>query len=179
MNYTKIVCLDLEQCCWEDRSAGDIIQIGLAEIDLLTGIVSNQRSFIVSPVGDEISPYCVQLTGLTHRAVTKQGRPLADVLTTIYNKVGTKGRIFCAWGGDFSILRAQCARDNVEYRFKTTLNLSTLFHIKIANLQQGRSVHKFSLEKAVEHFGGKFTGKAHDAMVDAVNTCTVAKHLLS
>ena len=40
MNYTRIVCFDLEMCCWDDERkarTGEIIEIGVAELDLQSG----------------------------------------------------------------------------------------------------------------------------------------------
>ncbi|MFV0489974.1 MAG: exonuclease, partial [Vibrio fluvialis] len=37
MNYNRVVCFDLEMCCWNENgvgTTGEIIEVGLAEIDL-------------------------------------------------------------------------------------------------------------------------------------------------
>ena len=91
MNYTKLVCLDLEMTCWDDGReprTGEIIEIGLAKVNLNTQEIEKSSSYIVKPEHDEISEFCTQLTGHTQRIIDRQGRPLKDVLETVVKNYG-------------------------------------------------------------------------------------------
>ena len=82
MNYQKIVFFDLEMCCWNegDKSTGEIIEIGLAEVDLVKMEIIKRAQYYVKPENDEISRFCTELTGITPKTIKRQGRPLSEVL---------------------------------------------------------------------------------------------------
>ena len=95
MNYQRIVCLDLEMCCWDDGRdprTGEIIEFGLAEVDLIEGKVIKRAQYYVKPDTHEVSEFCTELTGITQKIVDKQGRPFADVLATVTKNFGGKTR---------------------------------------------------------------------------------------
>lgn len=86
MNYNRVVCFDLEMCCWNENgvgTTGEIIEIGLAEIDLAAGEIVKRAQYFVKPEKDEISLFCAELTGITPRKIEKQGRPLAEVIQSM------------------------------------------------------------------------------------------------
>ena len=58
MNHNRVVCFDLEMCCWNENgvsTTGEIIEIGLAEIDLAKGEVVKRAQYYVKPERDEVS----------------------------------------------------------------------------------------------------------------------------
>lgn len=68
MNYNRVVCFDLEMCCWNENGVGtigEIIEVGLAEIDLTAGEIVKRAQYYVKPEHDEVSLFCVELTGIT------------------------------------------------------------------------------------------------------------------
>lgn len=61
MNHNRIVCFDLEMCCWNENgvgSTGEIIEVGLAEIDLSKGEIVKRAQYYVKPEHDEVSVLC-------------------------------------------------------------------------------------------------------------------------
>lgn len=73
MNYNRVVCFDLEMCCWNENgvgTTGEIIEIGLAEIDLAAGEIVKRAQYFVKPEKDEISLFAPNLLG-SHRAKSK------------------------------------------------------------------------------------------------------------
>lgn len=181
MNYETIVALDLEQCCWEedDRHAGEIIQIGVAQANVITGEVQPPRSYYVKPDHDTISQYCTKLTGITQRQVDKQGRSLPVILDIIRDKIGVK-KTYVTWGTDIETIDQEILEklrledgllDQYIFRFKHTINLSILFHMLAPDKpKRGR----YKLSEALKYFDVDFQGRAHDAGVDAYNTAILA-----
>ena len=93
MNHNRLVCFDLEMCCWSNDgvgTTGEIIEIGLAEIDIATGKIVKRAQYYVKPEKDEISLFCAELTGITPRKIEKQGRPLVDVLKSMLKNFGAQ-----------------------------------------------------------------------------------------
>ncbi len=101
MNYNRVVCFDLEMCCWNENgvgTTGEIIEIGLAEIDLAAGEIVKRAQYFVKPEKDEISLFCAELTGITPRKIEKQGRPLAEVIQSMVKNFGGSNKIYASWG---------------------------------------------------------------------------------
>ncbi len=76
MNFNRVVCFDLEMCCWNvdgKGTTGEIIEIGLAEIDLAKQEIVKRAQYYVKPEKDEVSLFCTELTGITPRKIEKQG----------------------------------------------------------------------------------------------------------
>lgn len=163
IDYSKVICFDMEMCCWEDRDKpGEIISIGLCELNLKTGTISREAHYIVKPSADEVSPFCTNLTGLTQRMIDRQGRPLQVVLESITKHYGSR-RPYAAWGSDAEYLANQCNLVGATSPLKTTLDLGLLYKIK------KRSDRAVSLKNALTQAGLQFEGKAHNALVDAIN----------
>ncbi len=58
MNFNRVVCFDLEMCCWNvdgKGTTGEIIEIGLAEIDLAKQEIVKRAQYYVKPEQDEVS----------------------------------------------------------------------------------------------------------------------------
>lgn len=103
MNYNRVVCFDLEMCCWNENgvgTTGEIIEVGLAEIDLSAGKIVKRAQYFVKPEKDEISLFCAELTGITPRKIEKQGRPLVEVLQSMVKNFGGSNKIYASWGRD-------------------------------------------------------------------------------
>lgn len=118
MNYNRIVCFDLEMCCWNENgvgSTGEIIEVGLAEIDVEKGEIVKRAQYYVKPQQDEISPFCTELTGINQRKIDKQGRPLEHVLKSMIKNFGGANKIYASWGRDDQILHAECKAKGIEF----------------------------------------------------------------
>lgn len=162
----RAVFADLELTCWNGPPpAGEkpeIIQIGIAEIDLAT--LEPRRTFMrhVRPRVSRISPFCQALTGITP-AEARAGRPLEEVARSVRREFGQTPWI--AWGDDDAALRAAAAEQGCETPLPgPQFNLSLLFHQLIG------SERKLGLEEAMALLGLAFEGRPHDALTDAINT---------
>jgi len=176
MNYNKIVCLDLEMTCWDDGReprTGEIIEIGLAKLDLSTQEIEKTASYIVKPDHDEVSEFCTQLTGHTQSSVNRQGRPFADVLDTVVKNFGGASVIYGSWGRDDLVMRKECEAKGIVYPFKEYINLATVFR-----MQQRVKNKRFGHKRAMQIAGLEWEGRQHSGVVDATNLARLTMTML-
>ncbi|MEF1289597.1 3'-5' exonuclease [Vibrio sp. M260118] len=176
MNHNRVVCFDLEMCCWNENgvgTTGEIIEVGLAEIDLNLGQIVKRAQYYVKPESDEVSLFCSQLTGITPRKIEKQGRPLAEVLKSMIKNFGGTNKIYAAWGRDDNVLRQECAGKGIDMPFNEFINLATLYRIQ-NRLKDKRIGHK----AAQESKGIEWEGRQHSGYVDAYNLAKLALTML-
>ena len=76
-----IIVIDLESTCWEgpppEGQASEIIEIGVATVDVASLRRVEKRSILVKPTRSEISDFCTRLTTLKVDDFTGAGT-LAD-----------------------------------------------------------------------------------------------------
>ena len=176
MNFNRIVCFDLEMCCWNENGksrTGEIIEVGLAEIDLQTGEVVRRAQYYVKPDEDEISLFCVELTGITPRKIEKQGRPLEGVLKSMIKNFGGTNKIYAAWGHDELILKSECEAKGIEFPFVEFINLATLYRIKSLKKND-----RMGQRRAMEELHIEWEGRQHSGYVDAYNLAQLALKIL-
>lgn len=176
MNHNRVVCFDLEMCCWNENgvgTTGEIIEIGLAEIDVVQGEIVKRAQYYVKPQHDSISPFCTELTGITPRVIHKQGRPLDHVLKSMIKNFGGAKKIYAAWGRDDVILREECETKGFDFPFQEYLNLATLYRIQ-HRMKDERIGHR----PAQEALGIVWEGRQHSAYVDAYNLAKLALKML-
>ncbi|CAM3718365.1 exonuclease [Vibrio aerogenes CECT 7868] len=176
MNYNRVVCFDLEMCCWNENgvgTTGEIIEIGLAEIALDQQAIVKRAQYYVKPENDEISLFCSQLTGITPRKIEKQGRPLEQVIQSMIKNFGAGNKIYAAWGRDDLILKQECESKHIECPVGEFLNLATLFRI-----QQRMKNKRIGHRDAQELLGIDWEGRQHSGYVDAFNLAKLALKLL-
>ena len=162
MDYRKVYCYDLEMCCWEGKPAGEIIEFSLVEIDLGNLKVTREAEYMVKPENDEISDFCIELTGHSRRKIYRQGRPLNDVIETIVNKYG-KNKPYVAWGRDAEVLQKECAQKGIELPFENLINFAVYFNMMHA------SKRKLGQDDAMKMYGVPWEGRAHSGLVDSRN----------
>ncbi|KFI10714.1 exonuclease domain-containing protein [Vibrio coralliilyticus] len=176
MNHNRIVCFDLEMCCWNENgvgTTGEIIEVGLAEIDLVKGEIVKRAQYYVKPEQDEVSLFCSQLTGITPRKIEKQGRPLEEVLKSMIKNFGGANKIYASWGRDDRILAQECQDKGIEMPFKEFINLATLYRVQ-HRLKDKRIGHK----AAQEAQNIEWVGRQHSGYVDAYNLAKLALTML-
>ncbi len=176
MNYNRVVCFDLEMCCWNKDgvgTTGEIIEIGLAEIDVAAQEIVKRAQYYVKPEKDTISPFCTELTGITPAKIHKQGRPLAEVLKSMIKNFGGPNKIYAAWGRDDLILSRECEDKSLAMPFQEFINLATLYRVQ-NRLKDRRIGHR----EAQELKGIDWEGRQHSGYVDAYNLAKLALTLL-
>lgn len=172
MNFRRIVCFDLEMCCWNDGrnpSTGEIIEIGVAEIDLVSKEIVKRSQYYVTPEKDEISQYCIDLTHITPSIIRKQGRPLKDVLESMKANYGNTNKIYGAWGRDDLVLFNECKQKDIPLPFREYLNIATLYRIHHRDKNK-----RYGMRIAMEKAGLEFEGTQHSGYNDAYNLARLA-----
>lgn len=157
--------VDLEMACWEDRvpNTGEIIEIGICEVDVVKLEITRKAQYYVKPENDEVSEFCTKLTGITPRKILKQGRPLREVMRTIEKNYGGINKTFCAWGSDDKTLMDELAQKDIEFKMGRYIDLANLYR-----LLKGESKASTQLD-AMKDYGLSFEGRQHSGVVDAEN----------
>jgi inhibitor of KinA sporulation pathway (predicted exonuclease) len=166
MKFNKIVCYDLEMCCWDDGRmprTGEIIEVGLAIVDLEKKEIIKRGQYYIVPDEDEISEFCTSLTGITQSIINKQGRKLVDVVESIKKNFGGKQTIYASWGRDDQVIFKECDRKGINRPFFETLNIKTLY--KLQHKDDGR----YGMKRAMHRNGLQMEGKHHSGSDDAYN----------
>ncbi|MEZ9488623.1 3'-5' exonuclease [Vibrio breoganii] len=176
MNYNRVVCFDLEMCCWNENGkgiTGEIIEIGLAEIDLAKQEIVKRAQYYVKPEKDEVSPFCTQLTGISARKIEKQGRPLEDVMKSMIKNFGGANKIYASWGRDDIIFRNECKDKGIDFPFVEFVNLATSYRMQ-HRLREKRIGHR----AAQEALNIEWEGRQHSGYTDAYNLAKLALAML-
>lgn len=174
MKYNKIICYDLEMCCWNDGrtpNTGEIIEIGLAIVNLETKEIEKRGQYYVIPDHDEISEFCTELTGITPKIIHKQGRKLVDVLESVRKNFGGHKAVFASWGRDDQVLFKECKEKGLQNPFFETLNVKTLH--KLLHKNNG----KYGMKRAMQAANLEMEGRHHSGADDAYNLARLLIHM--
>ena len=97
----NILVVDVEATCWNDNRLNprnEIIEIGIAVIDIKTKTLTESRSIIVTPPTTEISAFCTQLTTLTPEFVQAHGIPFKNAMDICRSEYKMHRNVFASWG---------------------------------------------------------------------------------
>lgn len=94
---TILNVVDVEATCWADRTppgqVSEIIEIGLATVDLAAARRTGRHRILVRPQRSAVSPFCTDLTGLTQNdadaGITFAGSPSKAGTTAARTTPGT------------------------------------------------------------------------------------------
>ena len=173
----SILVIDVEATCWDgeppQEQASDIIEIGLCELDVITGERKSRRSIFVKPQRSSLSEFCVQLTTITPE-ILEAGIAFKDACMILQTDYYSLERTWASYG-DYDRLQftRQCQEMDVPYPFGPS-------HINVKNLlalQQGLK-REVSLDKAMDLLGLPFEGRLHRGVDDAWNIAVVLQRVL-
>lgn len=167
MKTDKLIIIDLELACWEDKPPGEIIQIGLCLINF-TDRTMRHNGFYVRPKQDEISEFCTNLTGITPDILKRLGHPLNETFNAIQKHYPLKSVPIGAWGNDFQ----KCLDQNIHDPLG-----SDRLNLAIVHAYMNRLSKSVGLDEALDMAHLKFIGKKHDAADDAFNLGKLMLHL--
>jgi inhibitor of KinA sporulation pathway (predicted exonuclease) len=197
-NLKKLCIIDIESTCWNrDLSLADgaiqgdppneIIEIGIAEINLKNEQIIQHPSIIVKPRFTKISKFCTELTGWTQEAIDEKGVDILDALVIFDDKFGTTCN--CIWGswGEYDRYKLSSltgrpglfylygikSEDNPFDKFRAHYNLKTMMAIK------HRLSREMGMARALNFYGLSLEGKHHNGGDDAANTAKLALKILS
>lgn len=168
--------LDVEETCWDGPPppgmVPEIIEIGVAELDMRELVILREASFLVRPVRSEVSDYCTTLTGHSADSLRRNGRPLAEIFRTFSKSFGPAKKALMSWGDDWKEIArdADLAGASNPFPREAFQNIGQMF-----TLMTG-SRTRLGLVAALESAGLSFDGIPHRGVVDARNTAILYAH---
>lgn len=177
LDYINII--DLEATCWEGNApAGEqqeIIEIGIVQYNVKLRTLSNEKSYLVTPMHSKVSPFCTRLTTLTQEKVQMEGYHFIDAIEALKREFKISDCPWASWGDwDRKQFVKNCKLYDIPYPFGAThFNLKTLFALR-KGLSKGVGV-----TEAIEKLGLKFEGTHHRGLDDAINIGKIATKLFA
>jgi inhibitor of KinA sporulation pathway (predicted exonuclease) len=173
-----ILVIDIESTCWDGGypprgEANDIIEIGLATLEVSSGRRLEKRSILVRPERSRVSPFCTQLTTLTQEQV-EGGIVFKDACRILEDEYRSAERLWASYGDyDRRQFEKQCRDLGVRYPFGPShLNVKTLLAIARALPAE------IGLPQAMALLGLKLEGTHHRGHDDAWNIASLLAEIL-
>jgi inhibitor of KinA sporulation pathway (predicted exonuclease) len=173
-----IVVIDVEATAWQGKPpcgmTNEIIEIGIATIDVPERRVTSTQSVLVKPMFSEISDFCTKITTITKEMVDLDGIAFSEALELLKRDYHTESRTWASWGSyDRMIFARQCRTRKVQYPFgKSHINIKNLFAL----------THKLQKEvempEAMQMLCLDFEGVHHRGIDDAKNAATILTRIL-
>lgn len=178
-----ISIVDLEGTCWEDgktpdglkqRDAGEIIEIGIVQIDMIEHEILKKESFIIKPKKYPIlSQYAIDLTGITQEMVDG-GMSLKYVSARLMAEFSTKKYYWASWG---LFDRRHVEREFPEKGLQNPFNDAHINIKHLLSMLTGQARQR-NVQGMLEYLGMKFEGKEHSGVDDAYNEARMLLEVL-
>lgn len=175
----EAIVVDVESTCWEDKTPerlkkSEIIEIGVAVIDLKTLTVARSESILILPKLSTVSEFCTKLTTLTQEMLEKNGISFHKACSKLRNQYNTNNRLWMSWGDyDRRQFERQCKQSGAQYPFGPThLNVKNLYAI-ITGLSR-----EVGMDQALIALSMSLEGTHHRGVDDARNIAKIACRLL-
>lgn len=198
----EILIVDLETTCWEKNiipagEVSDIIEIGVAHLDIKTLEITKNWGIYVEPVRSTISEFCTDLTGISSKTIQELGIPIFKAFTALeFEK--SRQRTWASWGNfDRKKMETDCYGPHCldladilfgKYGAQSRLNpLSVILKYPMAprhiNVKTLFTVclgleKEPGMKEALEIIGIKLEGRHHSGKDDANNIAKILAYLL-
>ena len=163
----RILFVDVEMTCWEGLppagEVSEIIEFGLAEVDVAHLSLTRSGSILVRPVRSRLSDYCINLTGIDQDALRSRGRPLSEACNVLRKVWGTANKAWFSWGSDRQAVDEDCAMAGILSPFSSSFH-DIGFHFGLM-IGAGEAV---GLTRAMLMLGLERNGRVHSGENDAV-----------
>ncbi len=183
----EVVIIDIEATCWSTKEEqgsqpNEIIEIGIAILDLKTGAIRDTAGYVVKPRFTKVSQFCTELTGWTQEQI-HQGVDISHTLAAIQADYGLDDRsVWFSCGRYDKRMLDTNARGSVGqlYGIKYTenvfarmehFNIKTLFALKRREKPKG-------MEGMLASIGEKLEGQHHNGADDAYNIAKIVRWVL-
>ena len=179
MKTNKIIIVDLEATCWEDKPFDyvventEIIEIGITQFNCTTNSIMESEGIFVKPDAEELSDYCTNLTTITYDMLA-EAQNLDEAFQYIKEKYKPRNYLWGSWGFfDLQQMRRESLRKNIEMVFpeKNYINLKSYFA-----LTQGLSKGG-GLQAALKRLDMDFEGTQHRGIDDTINIARILKEI--
>lgn len=173
----KIIIIDLEATCWRGRPpkgmVQEIIEIGVVNLDLNTGAISNEKGIVTIPTKSKISWFCEELTTINDSLVKKEGIHFDKACKMLIDEYNSKEYVWASWDNfDKKQFLKDCKNKNVEYPLSDKhINLMPLFTEFTEESKQ------FGVKSALNHLCLGFEGCHHRGVDDAYNTARIGSYM--
>jgi inhibitor of KinA sporulation pathway (predicted exonuclease) len=169
----EFVVLDLEATCWPESPEPrkqETIEIGAVRYRPDAGIVDEIDVFVRPTENRILSPFCIDLTGITQEQV--DAGVLFRAAFTELKRFAGEEPVICSWTDfDREQLLRDCARHRVDYPF--------VIHIDLAKLFGRRTTRGYlPLRDALASCAMKFEGRQHSGIDDARNLALLLEWLI-
>lgn len=164
----KLLIVDLEATCWENRvippnQTQEVIEIGICALDLATYAITHKQSLLIRPILSTVSPFCTQLTNITADMIAKDGIAFSEACERLIKDYDAPNIIWASWGSfDHNLMTRQCKRTRTPFPFhKKYVNLKRLF--------QHTYGKRLSMPEAMQELALTLEGTHHRGADDAYN----------
>lgn len=174
----NVVVIDLEATCWQGdppaNQESEIIEIGVALLNLQTLQVAAKESVLIKPERSQVSRFCMVLTSLTQEILDESGVSFAAACRKLEKDYRSRDRTWASWGDyDRRMVERQCQARGVRNPFGVThLNVKNLFAAA-----RGLS-HEVGMDEALRVAGMELEGRHHRGVDDAHNIAKLLAHML-
>jgi inhibitor of KinA sporulation pathway (predicted exonuclease) len=173
-----VLVVDLEATCWlghpPDGQRSEVIEIGVAALDLATLEIVQHGTRLIRPTDSEISPFCTELTHITPQMVEAEGVTYAEACQWLKDTYQTDRRLWVSWGSDdLKMMQRECDARQVQMPFSP-------YHQNLKRIyaKATKTKHGLGLVRTLESIGLTFEGTAHRGRDDAYNTARIARWLV-
>jgi len=174
----RIIVIDVESTCWDDReeakkNTSEIIQIGVAALDVNTLTVLQRSEYMVKPVFSKVSEFCTKLTGITQEDVD-EGVEYPEAIAALVEEYEVERRPWASYGDyDRKQFLHNCRLRSVPYPFGDRhINVKTLVASAMGwPREEGMDV-------AMSFIGLELKGVHHRAGDDAANVASILGFVL-
>ena len=178
MKADKVLVVDVEATCWSGQPPKgeyqEIIEIGVVPVDLMKMEIGQGESIYVRPGRSTLSPFCTELTGITHGILRENGVTYDDAIKRLTSEYDSRICTLVSWG-DFDRNMFWKGTDlyGSDFPFhKTHFNIKYFF-----SMWQG-GAKLYGLGKALKKMGIEFEGRPHCGKDDAYNTAKILIEML-
>lgn len=174
----KIVVIDIESTCWEgpipENMVSEIIEVGVALLDVNTGEISDNRGILVKPERSTVSMFCTELTTITQEMLDNEGILFKDACSILKKQYLSQSRAWASFGAyDLKQFQRQCKDMGIGYPFSPShINVKTLFALK------NKLVQEQGMAEALSTLNIPLEGIHHRGVDDANNIAKILRDLL-
>lgn len=174
-DLSKIIVIDLEATCTEKTEPNfinEIIEIGIAELDVKRQEITKNWTIMVQPRWSEVTEFCTQLTTIHPEMVTAEAGAvtLNKAIQVLEKEYPSLRKMTWASYGDYDRrqFERQCGREGVMYPFGVT-------HINVKNLAALYYAlpREVGMDAMLEHMGFELEGVHHRGIDDARNIAKI------
>jgi inhibitor of KinA sporulation pathway (predicted exonuclease) len=196
-NLKTVFVVDVESTCWErdpDFADGElqgdqpneIIEIGVAALDLKTGAIFQRDSIVVKPRFTKVSKFCTKLTGWTQEAIDR-GVDITEALVNFRESFKvTKDHVWFSCGEydriKLSSLTGKAgvhglygieAHSNPFDLMRSHVNIKTLFAMKY------KLNRELGMDAMLKYIDETLQGQHHSGADDAFNIAKIVRKVLT